>query len=1015
LTARSRLFDQLVKLDPKDHRLTLRYADLLSRAGRKKVAIEQYEKVASIYIRDDFTPKAIAVYKTVLRLDPDYLDAYRKLAELYKSQGLESEALSQLQHLFEHFESKEDEDNQIEVLKLMTEMDPENLGFQVRLGETMAKLGKKQEAAEAFAHAASTLSKRGFHDRASALFEKIVSLNPENAAVRKELCGHYLESGNFDEARNEIVAILEMEPDDPKMILLLGRILFKLSDPEGGESMIGRSLELFLETGELEGVLREYLFVAQNHLKSGELAEAEAFYRQIRKASPPDERALKGLIAVSDARRDQDSQIELTLSLAKTLSEKGDTAGAAEAFNQLLELDPANSEALEFLASDKGKQSPVPVEQPGEEAPEHGMEPEKPSAVIEAVQDTDLGDLEELVDLGDELVEGVPATDAGEEHIEIEGLIEGAEDTGLATDEDADDASDDIMDEIVFETEQAPEDESEIQEIEDIDVMPILDDMDITPVTDDEVEDHGEVIPEELIPESESIEKSPPEDVPDTGPSAGAEKEMPLEDLVLEAQVYQRYGLNDKAVKLLEPLRDKNPGNISVLELLFDIHMDTDSEGSAPVGEELFNAFVEAGEDDKAGAVLEKMKGLAAGQEAVSRLMARFPGAQEPAVPETVAPAASASEVADPFAEELEEAEFYLSQGMEEEARRIYSDILVKDPVHETALQGIGRLQEDQAPPAVSESAELLAGISEVLQPEQEVPDQEVPDTVVQAPPLESDLEHDPSPVTADPAALQVPADDGPFRDVGSKLIVEDSAPETGDFLDLAEELRIELADELEDVAESAPPADGPVTFEEIFAQFKKGIAETLGDQEHETHYNLGIAYKEMGLHDDAIKEFELASHDPNYLLDSLSLTAMCFYEKQDYKSAAGALQTALESAPESNLSGLHFQLGQVREKQSDFTNALSSFEEVKKLDPAFEGIESHLERVRDLVSIDQASTDPVGEEGGLEPAPEPDGLDGMLDDLIHEVEEMAKEDESGPESEGKSSEKRKKDRISYI
>ncbi len=932
-------FDQLVKLDTGDHRLGLRYADLLARAGRKKIAIEQYEKVASVYIRDDFTPKAIAVYKTILRLNPEYLEAYQKLAGLYKNQGLESEAISQLQHLFEHYEEKEDKDKQVEVLKLMTELDPENLGFQVRLGETMAKMGKKQEAAEAFAHAASTLSKRGFHDRASALFEKIITLNPENLAVRKELCAHYLESGHFEEAKEAIVAILKMEPDDPKMVLLLGRILFRLEDPEGGEQMIGRSLELFLETGELEGVLREYLFVAQNHLRSEELDEAEAFYRQIKKAVPADERALKGLISVSDARRDKDSQVELTLTLGNTLADKGDLAGAAEAFTQLLELDPGNEVAEAFLARDDVKD---PMDQD----------------LAESIAAADEQELQELASFGEELMtEDLPDGELPEsmEIMDVEAI---GEEQNVPPAPEVAEIDDDEMPEIVFETVEVDEiggEEPEAEEaLEDLEALPELDDMDITPLTEadevESVEDEAEEI---------SLEAQVPE------------KEMSIDDLLVEANVYKRYGLNDKAIQILKPLIAAHPEHTGVLEAMFDVLCETSPEESIQRGIILVNALLEEGESERAQTAFVRLKGIAPDDNAIEELASHFPDTIVTADLEVPVEAEveKQPESADPFAEELEEAEFYLSQGLEDEALRIYSEIVEKSPGHKAASNGVNNLGGDI--PAAPEA---------------------------EAPP----------PPPEPPAPAQILDDDGPFTEVKSKLIVEDSVPEVDDFLDLAEELRTELTEELGEDTEPAPAKGEPVTFEEIFDQFKKGIAETLGEGEYETHYNLGIAYQEMGLYDDAIREFELASRDTKHLMDSLSLTAICFVEKQDYDSAVDALQTALNSAGEGNLSGLHYQLGQVREKQKEFDLALESYEEVKGLEPSFENINGDLERVRELISSDVVETAAV-------PDAESAALDGMLDDLISEVEEMAREEEGISDDMGKSTKKRKKDRISYI
>ena len=47
--------------------------------------------------------------------------------------------------------------------------------------------------------------------------------------------------------------------------------------------------------------------------------------------------------------------------------------------------------------------------------------------------------------------------------------------------------------------------------------------------------------------------------------------------------------------------------------------------------------------------------------------------------------------------------------------------------------------------------------------------------------------------------------------------------------------------------------------FEQVFHAFKSGVERELGESDHEARYDLGIAYKEMGLLDDAIGEFRIA------------------------------------------------------------------------------------------------------------------------------------------------------------
>ena len=910
-------FQQLAEVDPNDQRLILRLAEILARAGRKKEAIENYEKVAAGYIRQDFPPKAIAVYRTILRLDPELLSAYEKLAELYKSQGLEAEALAIFENLFKVYEKKNDEDKQIDVLKLMADMDPENLGFQVRLGETLARKGRKKEAAEAFAKAAATLSRRGFHDRASQLFEKITALNPDNTAVRRELCAHYLESGKFNEARTEIEAILEIEQDDPRMVLLLGRILFQLGKSAEGEAKIAQSIKLFLNAGELESVMREFLFVAQSHLNNGEDNEAEAFYRQIMANVPGEVRAIKGLVSLAEKRKDRVGQIDSLLLLGRTMQQGGDRAGAINSFRRVNELDPLNEEAKNYLAAAGPVEPPVAESEVKSEVQSEvqsiGMEDEIQDGDLDEIEEVELLDAEdmEFEDLGEDVLEDLDG--------EIQ-LIDDADPDRFVLDADepqvefvSEEMEEGLISEIVLED---YEDDFE-EDIGDLET--------VMEVSEDAGEDVGEDAGGETEPigfdevqATESVEQ-----VPD---------EMSLEELLAEADVYERYGLEEKAAETLEKARVRAPDDQGVLARIAAFDSGTN-----------------------------KVQGL-------------LPAAGDPAqeLPETEDPHH------DPFSEELEEADFYHSQGLDDEASKIYRSILERDPQQKKALQALSSIEGKDAPeePVSTEPVDEMGATAFPGEPRG---------------PVETVLESQFDPNTA--------------KEVKSKLIVEDSTPEgMSDFLDIAEELRIELA---EDDAKEARTgaADGPVSFEEIFSQFKEGIKETLGDEEYETHYNLGIAYKDMGLLDDAILEFESVTRDPALAQDSLSMMAMCHVEKRDYESAIIAIGQAIDISNEGSKTGLFYQLGEVREKQKQWSAAASAYEQVQSDDPAFEGIGEAIERVKASLShwVIQDEPEDLSEDGGM---------DDMLTDLIREVEEMARESSSETmDDPGKP----KKDRISYL
>ena len=70
-------------------------------------------------------------------------------------------------------------------------------------------------------------------------------------------------------------------------------------------------------------------------------------------------------------------------------------------------------------------------------------------------------------------------------------------------------------------------------------------------------------------------------------------------------------------------------------------------------------------------------------------------------------------------------------------------------------------------------------------------------------------------------------------------------------------------------VAEQEPSGDEEADFADMLRKFKQGMAENVDAEDYQSHYDLAIAYKEMGLIDEAIAEFQKALGSPtNRLAD---------------------------------------------------------------------------------------------------------------------------------------------------
>ena len=144
---------------------------------------------------------------------------------------------------------------------------------------------------------------------------------------------------------------------------------------------------------------------------------------------------------------------------------------------------------------------------------------------------------------------------------------------------------------------------------------------------------------------------------------------------------------------------------------------------------------------------------------------------------------------------------------------------------------------------------------------------------------------------------------------------------------------------------------EGEASLEEIFREFKKGVEQQLSAEDYETHFNLGIAYKEMGLIDEAIGEFQLASKDPARAVECCSMLGLCFLEKGMPQLAIKWYRKGLEAGNIQELEtvGLLYDLGCVYQSTGDVDLAYRTFLEVYGLNTNYRDV---VHRVRDLEEV---------------------------------------------------------------
>jgi tetratricopeptide (TPR) repeat protein len=413
-----------------------------------------------------------------------------------------------------------------------------------------------------------------------------------------------------------------------------------------------------------------------------------------------------------------------------------------------------------------------------------------------------------------------------------------------------------------------------------------------------------------------------------------------VESALAEADVFRKYGLYDKAVDHLRGILKRAPDTLALREKLFELALEGGRKKVALAeAERLKTHYRAAGRDDRVSAIdalLVERTSAEMGEGTDSSpargstprqalapptLPAPGPGASVAGAP--AEPAGSAE--TEPPADELLEIDFCLEQGMVVDASERLQTLERKFGGHpqlarrRTRLDGGGG--EDSRPALrdiLSEDFEsvLDAELGRALTDEM-------------ARGAES------APPQAPPPAPSPPLDE-------SALFSDEQ-----EFFNFAGELQTEMKQE-SGAPEPPEVGGGDVPLEEIFREFKKGVEQQLSPEDYETHYNLGIAYKEMALTDEAISEFQRAAKSPQYAVECCSMLGLCFLEKGLPQLAIKWYRKGLEAPNirEDDRLGLQYDLANIYADTGDRENAYRTFLEIYGSNASFRDVGERLKEL---------------------------------------------------------------------
>ncbi len=881
-------------------------------AFNKAKALQEAEKS----VAQGKISQAIKQYTQIIEKDPDDLVLMNTLGDLYLRDKNLKEALNQFYKLAGSFMQEGFTVKAIAIYRKISKVASNTAEPLLKMAELYQTQGLGREAREQYTNAFEFFKKTGKNAQALDVIRKVVGLDPtavvprvrlaefaEKLGEKKEAAEAYLAAAEValahgDEASmsNSLAKAAALAPEDSRLHLLQAKLALRRKAPAEAEKIL-------VSSAGLKDNLAAKKLLLEARIAAQRLDTAEPLLPEVFRANPSNYSPVAAYTGACLAKKDYDAAFRTLRVLAPELVAARQGARLLESLRQIWLALPKHLPTLEMIA------------EVSERIGDDSMLPEVQEALGHAY--TEAGDLEKAETCFRKLVARDPENEAYT----------------------------DLLKQVLQKRGKQ-----------------------YVPANATALADR------EMALEPEAAETASGASGIDPAEAAA------VKDAIDNSDLFARYNLTEKAVAELEKVLADYPNQVQIHQRILEVSQKTMRDRGAQAADALVRIYTESGDQLRAeryrnaAAALreglevpeqaeEKMAPLetseppppsmaapgpaeidlsqefafSAPQEAEAEPALEVPldlgasfaqSASEPAPAESEAPQPEAvaglgPEAASPsgavaeeksgpfnFDEAVQEIDFYLQNGFHEEARKVVEGLEASYPGNPDVAKLAERVASRQPNPA--------APAPEVAPPQSE-PEAKAP---VEAAPA-------PGPAATTKAGGDV---------LGS--LASDLASSMGELEAPASKQAAQPASHQSKEGQPAQPSEAPSGIAQL-----SGLLDELGGTEEaqaqgedpETHYNLGVAFREMGLLDEAIGEFQKVLREaqngkyPPQFLQACTLLAASFTEKGMPAIAAKWLTRALETPgldTEGTLAIL-YDLGNAYEQAGDARSALEKLTEV--------------------------------------------------------------------------------------
>jgi tetratricopeptide (TPR) repeat protein len=367
---------QIVENDTKDYNTLNTLGDLYVRVEAKEEAIACFNRIAEHYNSQGFAHKAIAMYKKILRLQPNSVEVSAKLAPLYQTLGLVAEARSFYITVAESFQKKGDQVKALEIWSRIADLDPNDTNTRLKLAESFLKENEAVKAVEAYSEAGNRLLAQGQVEEAAIIFNKALELQPMDLTALNGATSTSLALGMVDEAVERLEKVYELYPNDSDVLSLLAHAYVEAENAERAEETINKLIErepvsykrhldvvqLYVKQNKPEDAARVLDYCGELLLSNHQEDELLRWVNEILARNPEQLTGLRLLVRVRAWQRNEDELKNALERLAETAQFTGAEEEERSALIELATLFPEDERYITRLRELGSDFEPAPQE-----------------------------------------------------------------------------------------------------------------------------------------------------------------------------------------------------------------------------------------------------------------------------------------------------------------------------------------------------------------------------------------------------------------------------------------------------------------------------------------------------------------------------------------------------------------------------------------------------------------------------------------------------------------------------